>query len=353
MKTKIKNLIWASLPIPIFLIDVKSQIVDVNYAGESFMNASVQAAKGDYIWNKVKFDLSLKVLMKRARDAKAPIFVNDVDVLVANRTLECSLILTPVLDIDNLMLLVISPRELASRNTHIHSPNSHAQSAIGMAEILAHETKNPLAGIIGAAQLLSMKIGPDAYELSDHIVREGRRIEKLLGQVEQFGNLPAPTLRAINIHDVLDRAKQSALLGFGSNLTVFTKYDPSLPLVWGDPDQLLQVILNLLKNAAEAVSDQNMKVTLRTFFEHSFRLRRRDSVDLALPLQVEVTDNGSGIESSLINNIFDPFVSSKKNGAGLGLALAAKIISDHNSWISVTSVPGETTFRLSLPRALT
>ncbi|MCY4304547.1 MAG: ATP-binding protein [Aestuariivita sp.] len=346
-----KNLIWASLPIPIFLIDLKSQIVDVNYAGESFINTSAQSAKGDYIWNKVKLDLSLKALLKRAREDKTPIFVNDVDILVVNRILECSLKIAPVLGVDDLMLIMISPRELASRSTHIHSPNSNTQSAIGMAEMLAHETKNPLAGIIGAAQLLSMKIGPEAYELSDHIVSEGRRIEKLLGQVEQFGNLPAPTLTAINIHDVLDRAKQSAHLGFGSNLTIFKEYDPSLPTVMGDPDQLLQVILNLLKNASEVSSEQSVTVTLRTFFEHSFKLRRRDSADVSLPLQVEIIDDGPGIESSIIKSIFDPFVSSKKNGTGLGLALAAKIISDHNGWISVTSVPGRTAFRLSLPRA--
>ncbi|MEY8839494.1 histidine kinase dimerization/phospho-acceptor domain-containing protein, partial [Cribrihabitans sp. XS_ASV171] len=119
-----------------------------------------------------------------------------------------------------------------------------------MAEMLAHEIKNPLAGITGAAQLLSMNLGPEDLELTDLIVAEGRRIVKLLEQVEQFGNLSPPDRKPVNIHDVLDRARRSALLGFGAHMSIIEDYDPSLPLAFGDPDQLLQVVLNLIKNAS-------------------------------------------------------------------------------------------------------
>ncbi len=140
--------------------------------------------------------------------------------------------------------------------------------------MLAHEIKNPLAGITGAAQLLSMSIDPQDIELTDLIVSETRRIVKLLSQVEQFGNLSPPDLRAVNIHDMLDRARRSALLGFGAHMKIIEDYDPSLPPALGDPDQLLQVMQNLLKNASEAAGREGGTIRLHTYFEHSFRLRR-------------------------------------------------------------------------------
>jgi two-component system nitrogen regulation sensor histidine kinase GlnL len=249
------------------------------------------------------------------------------------------------------MLLMISPRELAGRMTQNHSVKSAAKSAIGMAEMLAHEIKNPLAGITGAAQLLSMNLSPEDLELSDLIVEESRRIVKLLEQVEQFGNLSPPDLRPVNIHDVLDRARRSALLGFGGHMSIIEDYDPSLPLAYGDPDQLLQVVLNLLKNASEAAGNTSGTIRLHSYFEHSFRLRRADGTGQSLPLQIEIIDDGPGLPAGIAADIFDPFVSGKENGTGLGLALVSKIISDHGGWISVTSVPGQTVFRLSLPHA--
>jgi two-component system nitrogen regulation sensor histidine kinase GlnL len=228
---------------------------------------------------------------------------------------------------------------------------SAAKSAIGMAEMLAHEIKNPLAGITGAAQLLSMNLEQEDLELTDLIVAETRRIVKLLEQVEQFGNLSAPDRKPVNIHDVLDRARRSALLGFGAHMTIIEDYDPSLPMAFGDPDQLLQVILNLVKNASEAADKSGGKIRLHTFFEHSFRLRKADGSSQSLPLQIEVIDDGPGLPEAIKGDIFDPFVSGKENGTGLGLALVSKIISDHDGWISVDSVPGKTVFRISLPRA--
>ncbi|MDG2405481.1 MAG: ATP-binding protein, partial [Paracoccaceae bacterium] len=212
-----------------------------------------------------------------------------------------------------------------------------------------HEIKNPLAGITGAAQLLSMNLRPEDLELSDLIVEESRRILKLLEQVEEFGNLSPPSQSSVNIHDILDRARRSALLGFGAQMTIIEEYDPSLPQVLGDGDQLLQVVLNLLKNASEAAGNGGGRIWLKSFFEHSFRLRRSDGAGLALPLQIEIIDDGPGLPQEIMRDIFDPFVSGRENGTGLGLALVSKIISDQKGWITVDSVPGHTVFRLSLP----
>lgn len=343
--------IWASLPVPAFLIDDQDLIVDVNSAGEGFLNASVKAITGNPVWDQIAIDAPIEHAFERARTNGTPLFVNDIDVGSGQRApLQCALQIAPLQGHPGTMILIITPRELAGRMTQNHSVKSAAQSAIGMAEMLAHEIKNPLAGITGAAQLLSMSLASEDLELTDLIVEESRRIVKLLEQVEQFGNLSSPDFKPVNIHDVLDRARRSAVLGFGAHMTIIEDYDPSLPMAYGDPDQLLQVILNLLKNASEAANPKGGTIRLRSYYEHSFRMRRSDGSGQSLPLQIEIIDDGPGLPDKIRADIFDPFVSGRENGTGLGLALVSKIISDHDGWISVTSVPGKTVFRLSLPR---
>lgn len=344
--------IWASLPVPAFLIDAADRISDVNPAGEGFLNTSRRSAIGLPVWDQIAVDAPIEGAFGRARSNGSPLFANDIDVGTGNRApLQCALQIAPLQGHPGTMILMISPRELAGRMTQSHSVKSAAQSAIGMAEMLAHEIKNPLAGIIGAAQLISMNLAPEGLELTDLIVEESRRVVKLLEQVEQFGNLSAPEFSAVNLHDVLDRARRSALLGFGAHMNIVEDYDPSLPLALGDPDQLLQVILNLLRNAAQAADSKGGTITLRSYYEHSFRLRRSDGTGLTLPLQIEIVDDGPGLPQSIRDDIFDPFVSGRENGTGLGLALVSKIMSEHQGWISVTSVPGRTVFCLSLPVA--
>ncbi len=344
--------IWASLPVPAFLIDAQDRIIDTNSAGEGFLNVSVKAVTGNPVWDQIAVDAPIETAFARARAQGTPLFVNDIDVGSGSRApLQCNLQIAPLQGHPGTMILLISPRELAGRMTQRHSVKSAAQSAIGMAEMLAHEIKNPLAGITGAAQLLSMNLPPSELELTDLIVAESRRIVKLLEQVEQFGNLSAPELRPVNLHDVLDRARRSALLGFGAHMTITEDYDPSLPMALGDPDQLLQVVLNLLRNASEAADRSGGTICMHSYYEHSFRLRRADGRGQCLPLQIEIIDNGPGLPEKIRADVFDPFVSGRENGTGLGLALVSKIVSDHGGWISVTSVPGRTVFRLSLPRA--
>jgi two-component system nitrogen regulation sensor histidine kinase GlnL len=220
-----------------------------------------------------------------------------------------------------------------------------------MAEMLAHEIKNPLAGIAGAAQLLSMSLGAEDRELTDLIVAETRRVVKLLEQVEQFGNLRPPDPKPVNIHDVLDRARRSALVGFGARMRIVEDYDPSLPPALVDADQLLQVVLNLLKNAAEAAGQMGGTIRLHTFYDLSLRLRGPDGHGHPLPLQIEVIDDGPGLPPAIAADVFEPFVSGRENGTGLGLALVWRMLSEQGGWITVDSVPGRTVFRVSLPVA--
>ena len=349
MSDAILNNIWTSIPVPAILLDGQDLICEINPAAEGFLNASNKSIKGSPVFDRIMVDAPLEESFHRAKTLRTPLFVNDVDVGTGDRApLQCNLKFAPVVGTDDHMILMIAPRELAGRITQTQTVKSAAKSAIGMAEMLAHEIKNPLAGITGAAQLLSMGLEPSDLELTDLIVEETRRIVKLLEQVEQFGNLREPVRCEVNIHDILDRARRSALLGFGAHMAIVEDYDPSLPAAYGDSDQLLQVLLNLIKNASEA-SPHGGTIRLRTFYEHSFRLRRSDGSGQALPLQIEIIDDGPGLPEEIKNDVFDPFVSGRENGTGLGLALASKIISDHNGWISVNSVPGRTVFRISLP----
>ncbi|MDQ1848030.1 ATP-binding protein [Gemmobacter fulvus] len=348
----VPGVIWASLPIPALLIDESGAILETNPAAELFLNASSRNLKGQPVFDRVHIDAQMDEAFARARANQSALFINDVDVTSGEKPpMQCTVQIAPMADDPHVLMLLISPREIADRLGRAGAAKTAAKSAIGMAEMLAHEIKNPLAGISGAAQLLSMGLGPEDRELTELIVEETRRIVKLLEQVEQFGNLRPPDRRAVNIHDALDRARKSALVGFAARMKIIEEYDPSLPPTYADPDQLMQVFLNLIKNAAEAAGGEGGTIRLRTRYDLSLRLRRKDGPGKALPLQVEIIDNGPGLPPGIAGEIFEPFVSGKENGTGLGLALVSKIITEHDGWIAVDSVPGRTVFRVSLPVA--
>jgi len=343
--------LWASLPVPAFVIDLQGAITDTNAAAETFLNASARTLIGSPFLDRLSIDAPLEEAFARVRADHSALFINNADVSGGNAPpVQCNIQIAPVLGQDGEILLIMEPRHLADRMGRAQAVKSSTRSAIGMAEMLAHEIKNPLAGITGAAQLLGMNLGPEDQELTGLIVAESRRIVALLDQVEQFGNLRPPVRKAVNIHDLLDRARRSASVGFGAHMRIVEDYDPSLPPTLADGDQLLQVFLNLLKNAAEA-SPGGGTIRLRTFYDAGLRLRRKDGTGSTLPLQVEIVDDGPGIPSEIAGDVFEPFVSGRENGTGLGLALVSKIISEHDGWITVDSVPGRTVFRISLPVA--
>ncbi|ADO42441.1 two-component system sensor histidine kinase NtrB [Ketogulonicigenium vulgare] len=341
--------LWSSLPVAALLLDESDHIQEINPAAEAFLNISARALRDAPVWDKVMVDAPLEEAFARARKYESSLFVNDVDVGSGERPPAlCNIYFAPLQGSPGKMLMLISPREISHRMTQKNSSVKAAKSAIGMAEMLAHEIKNPLAGITGAAQLLSMGLEGSDIELTDLIVEESRRIVKLLEQVEQFGNLRPPARKPVNIHDILDRARQSASVGFGAHMMFLEEYDPSLPRTYIDPDQMLQVFLNLLKNASEA-GQPGGSIRIHTFYEPSLRVRRPDGNSDRLPLQVEIIDDGPGLPPDIADDIFEPFVSGRENGTGLGLALVSKLVTAVGGWISVESIPGRTVFRVSLP----
>ena len=349
--SQFQDVIWQSLPVPAVMIDGADRIVDVNPTAESFLNTSKRQVVGAPVFDIFAIDAPVDEQASRVRDERAPLFMNNVDVGTGQSApINCNIQIAPVLEMPGHLLMLLEPRALADRMGRSMSAKSAAKSAIGMSEMLAHEIKNPLAGITGAAQLLSMNLDAEDREMTDLIVSEARRILALLDQVEQFGNLRPPAREVVNVHDLLDRARKSAAVGVAAHMTLVERYDPSLPPTFVDADQLMQVLSNLLKNAAEATGGAPGTITLRTFYDLSLRLRRKDGA-ASLPLNIEIIDDGPGLPPEIEADIFEPFVSGRENGTGLGLALVSKIISDHDGWVSVDSVPGRTVFRISLPVA--
>ncbi len=343
--------IWQALPLPGLLIDRDNRILELNPAAESFLNAGLKSLSGKPLAYCLKPDGDIDSNLNRARQGQSPLFHRDLTLRPrSGLMLTCDLQIAPLGDGSEQMLVLVQTRQIAGQLGKALQASSVAKTAIGLADMLAHEIKNPLAGITGAAQLLSMGLSKQDQEMTDLILQETRRIVDLLAQVEQFGDLRKPKLKALNIHDILERARKSASLGSAAHMTFQDDYDPSLPATLGDPDQLLQVFANLFANAAEVAEKPGGTITIRTYFELGLRLKSEDG-DHPVPLQVEICDNGPGIPDTMLDSVFEPFVSSRENGTGLGLALVSKILSEHHGTIVVNSRPGKTCFRLSLPMA--
>lgn len=252
------------------------------------------------------------------------------------------------------VMVMIQQRSMAQMIERQLTHRGAARSVSGLAAVLAHEIKNPLSGIRGAAQLLESGCNESDRTLTRLICSESDRICKLVDRMEIFGDERPLRSEPVNIHDVLDHVKQVASTGFASNIRFVESYDPSLPPVSGSRDKLVQVFLNLVKNAAEAIGDSRNdgQITLSTAFRPGVRLSVPGSqARVSLPLEIAVEDNGTGVPAELIQHLFDPFVSTKPSGTGLGLALVAKIIGDHGGIIECDSRPRYTVFRALMPMA--
>ncbi|MEX2452184.1 MAG: ATP-binding protein [Rhodospirillales bacterium] len=342
-----------TLPTAVVVLREDNAIAYLNSMGEQFFRSSASQLKDQPLSTLVPADSPLFGLIDQVRNHSNEVIDYGVPLespRIGKHLVDIQASTLP--EIPGWVVLMLQERSIAAQIDRQLTHRNAARSITAMSAVLAHEVKNPLSGIRGAAQLLEQSVEPNDRPLTQLIREEADRICALVDRMGTFSDGAPLQVKPVNIHQVLDRVVKLAKNGFGRHIRFNELYDPSLPPVLGDRDLLVQVFLNLLKNASEAAPPVNGEITLSTSYRHGVRLAvpgRGSRVHL--PLMISIQDNGEGIPKDIQPHLFDPFITSKPKGSGLGLALVAKIIDDHGGVIEFESEPKRTVFRTMLPMA--
>ncbi len=345
--------ILAALPDPVLVVDGQDRLRYANIAAEAFFDTGAMTLMGLSLRELLPGDSPVFALIDSVRVGGHS--VSEYGVGIDTPRLGARLLTVqaaPLGEEHDHVVVTLQGRSIADKIDRQLTHRNAARSVTAMASMLAHEVKNPLSGIRGAAQLLEQNATTADRELTRLICDEADRICALVDRMDVFSDRRPLERAPINIHEVLERVRRAAQSGFARTIRFIEDYDPSLPAIDGNRDLLIQAFLNLVKNAAEAAPAEGGEIVLSTQYQHGIRLAVAGSDSrVHLPLVVSVTDNGEGIPEDLRNHLFDPFVSTKHNGTGLGLALVAKVVGDHGGVIEFESTPRGTVFRVYLPMA--
>jgi len=332
----------------VILISAENTIVSVFAHTENIFEQSREALLSADISFLRGVGHALTDLVNRSRTENTPLNSYDVPCSPAIGDIELMDLHAHPYDLEGAVLLSVQPRRITAFLEKRDQMEAAARSVGGLASMLAHEIKNPLSGIRGAAQLMGRALEDKNSQLPQLICKEVDRIKSLVDELETFSNPAEQTLEAVNIHEVLDHVLNLALAGFGAKTTIRPQFDPSLPAVHGNYDRLIQVFLNLVKNAIEA-SGPDADLIVATSYRHGIWIKSPGGGRMRLPVEISVRDNGPGIPPDLRGHLFDPFVSGKEGGTGLGLALVARFVSEMGGTVTCDNHPnGGAIFKVQL-----
>jgi len=343
-----------ALPLPVITVAADGKIANANVAAETFFEVSALLLRRQMLHELVPFGSPLLALIDQVRHRGAAVNEYKVDLSTPRKPGDrlVDLHVAPLPERPEHIVVMLQERTIADKMDRQLTHRGAARSVSALAAMLAHEIKNPLSGIRGAAQLLEQSAGEDDRTLTRLICDEADRIVKLVDRMEVFSDERPIEREPVNIHAVLEHVKRLAQSGFARHIKIVETYDPSLPPVFANRDQLVQVFLNLMKNAAESIGESAIdgEIQVTTAFRPGVRLQLPGSkTRVSLPLEFCIKDNGPGVREDLMPHLFDPFVTTKPTGSGLGLALVAKIIGDHGGIIECESQPRHTVFRVLMP----
>ncbi len=340
-----------ALPGPLIALDDEDRFRFVNPAAEQFFGAGAGWLELRALDEVVPSDSPLVALVGQARSREGGIHEHAVDIESPRTGVHSAAVQATPLDRPTGWILVTMQEHALAEGFERQTQNLETtRSVAAAAAALAHEIKNPLSGIRGAAQLIEASAGPEHHELTRLIRDETDRLCALIDRMELFTDTRMLEPSAVNVHEVLDHVRGLAHAGFARTITFEERYDPSLPRVSGQREQLVQVFLNLVKNAAEASPDSGGKITLTTAFRGDVRIAGPGSAGRRhVPIEVGIEDNGEGVPDHVRGRLFEPFVTTKLGGSGLGLALVAKFVGDHGGAIECEARPRGTVFRVRLP----
>ena len=343
----------ASIPVPVLLIGPDNVIAFANDASEAFFGRSRRKLEGQPVVSVLAFDSSR--MNAALTSGENDISAQDMELQTPHGSITVDINISVLPGDPEWRIALISPRHGGREHISEHK-DSGQQQAMGAPAILGHEIKNPLAGIKGAAQLLARRVDAKDQPLTELIVNEVDRIVRLLDQMQKLGRSEPPEFAPANVHLLIERAIRSIRAANRAMPELSINYDPSLPEVMIDADGMVQILINLMQNAVDALDgrlDGVIGISTRFVMSGALREADMDRRSIKLPVEIAISDNGPGVPAHIEKEMFSPFVTTKRDGQGLGLAIVRKLVSQMNSRIVFErdEAKAQTQFRLFLPVA--